>query len=34
MWEKEKITHLHSWEEFANSEEVAQDIHVDLKDYS
>ena len=28
-----KITHLHSWEELPNGEEVAQDIHVDLQDY-
>ena len=33
MWGEEKITHLHSWEELPNSEEVAQDIHVDLADY-
>ena len=41
MWEEEKKKendvgrkkHLHSWEEFANSEEVAQDIHVDLQYY-
>ena len=30
---RRKITHLHSWEEFPNSEEVAQDVHVDLQDY-
>ena len=33
MWEEEKITHLHIWEELPNSEKVAKDIHVDLKDY-
>ena len=33
MWGEEKITHLHSWEELPNGEEVAQDIHIDLQDY-
>ena len=29
----EALLYFHGWEELPNSEEVAQDIHVDLADY-